>query len=120
MLQSDINLRKKLIKEMLYMTLLAAFVAFTLLDVLTTVVGLAIGCVELNPVVTTWGTQFWAIFRVLLLGGMVTVFFTIHRLCLNHFQKGLRIMEALLFMLDSYIGAIVFSSFLTISFKLAF
>jgi hypothetical protein len=119
-LQNDINANKILIYEMLYITLLVAFIAFTLLDVLTTVVGLAVGCVELNPVVITWGTQFWAIFRVLLLGGMVTVFFAIHRLCLNHFQKGLRIMEALLFMLDSYIGAIVFSSFLAISFKLVF
>ncbi len=120
MLQSDISSRKISIQEMLYITLLVAFVAFTLLDVLTTVVGLAVGCVELNPVVTTWGTQFWATFRVLLLGGMVTVFFAIHRLCLKHFQKGLRIVEALLFMLDSYIGAIVFSSFLAISFTFLF
>ena len=105
---------------MVYLPLLGALAVFTLLDVLTTAVGLQVGCVELNPVVTLWGVGFWAIFRILLLGGMLTVFIAIRRLCLKHFQKGLRIFEAVLFMLDSYIGAVVFSSFLAIYFKLVF
>jgi len=105
---------------MVYLPLLGALAVFTLLDVLTTAVGLQVGCVELNPVVMLWGVGFWAIFRILLLGGMLTVFIAIRRLCLKHFQKGLRIFEAVLFMLDSYIGAVVFSSFLAIYFKLVF
>lgn len=105
---------------MLYLTLLVALAVFTLLDVLTTAVGLKVGCVELNPVVALWGVEFWAVFRVLLLGGMLTVFFAVYRLCLNHFQRGLRIFEALLFMLNFYIGAVVFSGFLAIYFKIMF
>ena len=105
---------------MIYQTLLGALAFFTLLDVLTTAVGLQVGCVELNPVVTLWGVGFWAIFRILLLGGMLAVFIAIYRLCLKHFQKGLRMLEALLFMLDSCIGAIVFSGLLAIYFKLVF
>lgn len=105
---------------MVYLTLLFALAVFTLLDVLATSVGLEVGCVELNPVVMIWGIEFWAMFRVLLLGGMLTVFFAIYRLCLNHFKKGLRILETLLFMLDVYIGAVVFSGFLAIYFKLTF
>ena len=103
---------------MVYPTLLGALAVFTLLDVLTTAVGLQVGCIELNPVVILWGVGFWAAFRIILLGGMLTVFFVIHRLCLKHFQKGLRIFEALLFILDFYIGAVVFSGFLAIYFKL--
>lgn len=105
---------------MVYLLLLGALAVFTLLDVLTTAVGLQVGCVELNPVVTLWGVGFWATFRIILLGGMLTVFIVIRRLCLKHFQKGLRIFEAVLFMVDSYIGAVVFSSFLAIYFKLMF
>lgn len=105
---------------MIYLPLLGALAVFTLLDVLTTTVGLQVGCVELNPVVTLWGVGFWAIFRILLLGGMLTVFIAIRRLCLKHFQKGLRIFEAVLFMVDAYIGAVVFSSFFAIYFKLVF
>ncbi len=105
---------------MVYPTLLGALAVFTLLDVLITVVGLQVGCVELNPVVTLWGAGFWAIFRILLLGGMLTVFIAIRRLCLKHFNKGLRMVEALLFVLDSYIGAVVFSGLLAIYFKLVF
>ena len=105
---------------MIYQTLLGALAFFTLLDVLTTAVGLQAGCVELNPVVIIWGVGFWAIFRILLLGGMLAVFIAIYRLCLKHFQKGLRMLEALLFMLDSYIGAVVFSGLLALYFNLVF
>jgi hypothetical protein len=105
---------------MIYQTLLGALAFFTLLDVLTTAVGLQVGCVELNPVVIIWGVGFWAIFRILLLGGMLAVFIAIYRLCLKHFQKGLRMLEALLFMLDSYIGAVVFSGLLALYFNLVF
>jgi hypothetical protein len=105
---------------MIYPTLLGALAFFTLLDVLTTAVGLQVGCVELNPVVTLWGVGFWAIFRILLLGGMLAVFIAIYKLCLKHFQNGLRMLKALLFMLDCYIGAVVFSGLLAIYFKLVF
>jgi len=105
---------------MVYLTLLVALAVFTLLDALTTVVGLGVGLIELNPVVTMWGVQFWVIFRILLLGCMLSVFFVGYRLCLKHFQKGLWMLGTTLFMLDSYIGAVVFSGFLAIYLKLLF
>jgi predicted Co/Zn/Cd cation transporter (cation efflux family) len=103
---------------MIYLTLLVALAVFTLLDALITVVGLGVGLVELNPVVTTWGIQSWVIFRVLLLGCMVSVFFTGYRLCSKRFPKGLLMLETTLFILDSFIGAVVFSGFLAIYLKL--
>jgi len=105
---------------MVYLTLLVALAVFTLLDALITVVGMGVGCVELNPVVTMWGVQFWVIFRILLLGCMLTVFFAGYRLCLKHFPKGLWMLRAALFMLDLYIGTVVFSGFLAIYLKLLF
>jgi len=105
---------------MVYLTLLVALAVFTLLDALTTVAGLAVGLVELNPVVTMWGIQFWVMFRILLLGCMVTVFFVGYRFCLKHFPKGLWILGTTLFILNAFIGAVVFSGFLAISLKLLF
>jgi len=103
---------------MLYMVLLAALAGFTLLDALITVVGIGFGCVELNPVVTMWGVEFWAIFRILLLACMLTTFFAGYRLCFKHFQKGIGMLKATLFVLDFYIGAVVFFGFLAIFTKL--
>jgi len=103
---------------MVYVTLLVVFAVFTLLDALTTAVGLGVGLVELNPVVTMWGVKFWVVFRIMLLGCMLTVFFVGYQLCLKHFPKGLRILKTTLFMLDSFIGAVVLSGFLAIYLKL--
>ena len=103
---------------MVYLTLLVALAVFTLLDALITVVGLGVGLVELNPVVAMWGVQFWVIFRVLLLGCMLTVFFAGYRLCLKHFPKGLWMLRTALFMLNFYIGTVVFSGFLVTCLKL--
>jgi len=105
---------------MLYLTLLAVLAAFTLLDALITVVGLGVGCVELNPVVTMWGVQFWVMFRILLLGCMLTVFFVGYRFCLKHFPKGSWMLRTTLFMLDLYIGTVVSSGLLAIYLKLMF
>jgi hypothetical protein len=57
-----------------YRTLLTTFMVFTLLDTVTTVVGIEVGRIELNPIVTTWGVPIWALFGVLLLGSMVATF----------------------------------------------
>lgn len=103
-----------------YPALLVVLAAFTLLDALITVVGIGVGCVELNPVVTMWGVQFWVMFRILLLGCMLTVFFAGYQLCLKHFPKGLRMLETTLFILDAYICTVVFSGFLAIYFNLLF
>ena len=105
---------------MIYLTLLTALAAFTLLDALITVVGLGVGCVELNPVVAMLGVQFWVMFRILLLGCMLTVFFVGYRLCSKHFQKGLWMLRTSLLMLDFYIGTVVFSGFLAVCLRLLF
>jgi len=99
---------------MVYLALMAALAGFTLLDAMVTVVGIRFGCAELNPVVTMWGVEFWVVFRMLLLGCMLTAFFAGYQLCLKHFQKGLGMLKATLLMLDFYIGTVVFFGFLAI------
>lgn len=109
-----------LVQEMVYLTLLFALAVFTLLDALITVVGIGVGCVELNPVIMMWGVQPWVVFRMVLLGCMLIVFFVGYRLSLIHFPKGLGMLKITLFMLDLYIGTVVFSGFLAICSKLLF
>jgi len=99
---------------MVYRALLVYLAIFTLLDALVTMVGLGVGCVELNPVVTTLGVEFWAILRILLLGYMLTVFFAGYRFCFNRFSKGIWALGTTLFGLDLYIGTVVFSGFFAI------
>jgi hypothetical protein len=103
---------------MKFLTLLVALAVFTLLDSVTTVVGLSVGCVELNPVVMMLGIPFWVVFRVVLLGGMLTVFFVGYRFCTIHFQKGAWMLQTALSLLDVFIGTVVFSGVLAISLRL--
>ena len=105
---------------MVYVTLLATLAVFTVLDILTTAIGLRVGLVELNPIVMMWGVQFWAMFRTLLLVYILTVFSAGYWICLRHFPKGLTTLKATLFALDSFIGTVVFSGFLGICLKLLF
>jgi len=103
---------------MVYLTLLISLAVFTLLDALITIVGIRVGCVELNPAVTMWGVQLWAMFRMLLLGCMLTLFFVGYRFLLKHFPRGTVIMKTTLFILDLYIATVVFSGLLAICLKL--
>jgi len=105
---------------MRYLVLLAALAVFTLLDALTTVVGLGVGLIELNPVVLILGTPFWVLFRFLLLGSMLTVFFFGYKFLMNRFDKGATVMRITLLFLDVYIGTVVVWGFLAISLKLLF
>lgn len=100
-----------------YRTLLAYFIVFTLLDVLATAAGLTVGCVELNPFVTGLGVGVWAVFRVVLLAYLLAVFIIGYRFCVSRFSHQIwltRVFEAVLFALDLYIGAVVFSGFFAI------
>jgi len=103
---------------MVYLSLMVTLAVFTLLDAFITVVGMRSGCVELNPVVTMWGVQFWVIFRMLLLGCMLTLFFVGNRFLLKHFPRGTVIMKTTLFMLDLYIATVVFSGLFSLCLKL--
>jgi len=105
---------------MRYLVLLAALAVFTLLDALTTVVGLGVGLIELNPFVLMLGIPFWVLFRILLLGSMLTVFFFGHKLLITRFDKGAIVMRITLLFLDVYVGTVVFWGFLVISLKLLF
>jgi len=105
---------------MRYLVLLAAFAVFTLLDALTTVVGLGVGLIELNPVVLMLGIPFWVLFRILLLGSMLIVFFFGHKFLMRRFDKGAIVMRITLLFLDAYIGTVVVWGFLAISLKLIF
>jgi len=103
---------------MIYPTLLVVFAVFTLLDALITVVGIKIGCIEINPIVTTMGIPTWVIFRTLLLACMLAIFFFGYRLLLEHSLTGTRILRATLFMLDFYIATVVFSGLTAICIEL--
>jgi len=105
---------------MRYLVLLAALAVFTLLDALTTVVGLGVGLIELNPVVLMLGIPFWVLFRILLLGSMLIVFFFGHKLLITRFDKGAIVMRITLLFLDVYVGTVVVWGFLVISLKLFF
>jgi hypothetical protein len=100
--------------------LLAAFAIFTLLDAAATVVGLEVGLVELNPVVLLLGIPFWALFRILLLGSMLTIFFFGHKFLMTRFDKGAMFMRITLLFLDVYIGMVVIWGIIAISFRLLF
>jgi len=91
-----------------------------LLDALTTVVGLGVGLIELNPVVLMLGIPFWVLFRILLLGSMLIVFFFGHKLLITRFDKGAIVMRITLLFLDVYVGTVVVWGFLVISLKLFF
>jgi hypothetical protein len=104
---------------MVYRTLLAYLAVFTLLDALVTAVGLSVGCVELNPVVTSLGVPLWAFLRILLMAYMLTVFFAGYRFCFKRFHRAARALTTTLFALDLYIGAVVFSGFFAIYARLA-
>jgi len=103
---------------MAYPMFLAAFALFTLLDVLITVVGVNVGCVELNPMVTTWGVPHWVIFRVTLLGCMLAVFLLGYHFLMKHFPERTRILETTVLVLDFYIATVVFSGLFAIYLQL--
>lgn len=105
---------------MRYLVLLAAFAVFTVLDALITVVGLGVGLIELNPVVLMLGIPFWVLFRILLLGSMLIVFFFGHKYLMTRFDKGEIVMRITLMFLDVYIGTVVVWGFLVISLKSLF
>ena len=93
---------------MIYLTLMVILAVLTLLDAFTTVVGLRVGCVELNPLVGLWGVELWVVFRMFLLGCMLTTFLVGYRFCSKFFPKGVWMLGATLFMLNVYIGTVVF------------
>lgn len=93
----------------MYKALMILLTAFTLLDTMVTRVGLGVGCVELYQFVTTADLSFWTLFRIRLLGYLLTLFFAGYRLCQNHFSKGLPVLNTSLAILNIYMGAIVFS-----------
>lgn len=103
---------------MVYIALLIVLAVFTLLDALITAMGIGIGCVELNPIVTLWGVQVWMFFRILLLGCILIVFFISREFCLMHFPRGLEILEKTLIALNLYIAGVVFLGSLAICMKL--
>lgn len=95
----------------MFLRLLVAFAVFTLMDAVNTTLGLRIGLLELNPIVTVLGLPAWILFRVVLLTIMITAFFTGYQLCLQYFRKGAQVLETILLMLNIYIGVVVFMGF---------
>jgi len=103
---------------MVYAPLLVIFALFTLLDVLITFVGLEVGCIELNPVVNAWGVNFWALFRVILLMGMLTSFIVGYRHFKKYFTKGLFYLKTSVIILDLYMGVVILSGIFAVIVKI--
>lgn len=97
-----------------YGLFLVTLMLFTLLDALLTVVGLRVGLTELNPIVTQWGIHSWILFRILFVACLIAVFVTGYYLCREYSLMGLRILGVILFLLNAFIGAVVFSSIISI------
>ena len=101
-----------------YGLFLVTLALFTLLDALLTIVGLRVGLTELNPIVTQWGIRSWILFRILFVACLIAVFITGYYLCRAHSPTGLRILGTILFLLNAFIGAVVFSSVISIYLQL--
>jgi hypothetical protein len=87
------------------------FVACSVADVVVTNFGLSVGCVELNGFVLSVGLGLWGIFRIGLLGYLVTVFLLGYRYCTKRSVHGaLTMLKIGLLAVDVYIGLVVFSS----------
>jgi hypothetical protein len=93
----------------MYKILMALLAVLTILDTVITKIGLSLGCVELNPFVNNLSIDMWTIFRLLLLIYLVAVYFAGYRICQIHSSKCLLILKNSLWLIDIYIGAIVFS-----------
>ena len=103
-----------------YSIMLLSYITFTILDALITVIGTSIGCVELNPIGTSWGINFWIIFRILLMISMSAIFFFAHKIFSDYCPKGSIVLEKTLLFLNLYIGAVVFLGLFSISITLVF
>lgn len=97
-----------------YGVFLVTLAMFTMLDALLTIVGLRVGLTELNPLVTQWGVYSWILFRILFVACLIAVFITGYYLCRAYSLTGLRILGVALFLLNAFIGAVVFSSVISI------
>jgi hypothetical protein len=103
----------------MYKVLMILLTIFTLADTVVTRIGLSVGCVELNQFVTSVGLVFWFVFRIGLLGYMLATFGVGYRLVQSRFSRGVPILKASLFVLDIYMGAVVFSGIFSILARLA-
>jgi hypothetical protein len=101
-----------------FKTLMILLAVFTMLDTFVTRIGLGLGCVELNLFVLSVGLGFWTLFRIGLLVYLLVVFFAGYRFFKSHFSRGLPLLRTGLFVLNLYMGAIVFSGILAILSKL--
>ncbi len=88
---------------------------FSLLDSAITTVGLKLGYVELNRVVLIAGLGPWTLFRVALLGYLITVFLLSYQFFKKHSSsRALKMLKITLFLMNIYIGAVVFSEIFSI------
>ncbi len=96
------------------------FAVFTLLDALLTVVGIRIGCAELNPAVLTLGAGMWTGLRVTMLAILLGVFHTSYNFLSKHSETGIKIFKVTMILLNIYIGTVVLSNFAAIFTQLRF
>ena len=87
----------------------------SLLDAAITTVGLKLGFVELNRVVLKAGLGPWTLFRVALLSYLITVFLLSYQFFKKRSSsRALKMLKTTLFLMNIYIGAVVFSGIFSI------
>ena len=84
-------------------------VIFTFLDILITRVGLSMGCIELNAFVNNVGLDMWSVSRLLLLLYLLGIYSVGYKKFQFQSIRGLWILKNSLYIMDIFIGAIVFS-----------
>ena len=104
----------------IYKTLMVLLGIFTLLDIVITRLGLSLGCAELNAVVNNLGLNIWAILRLFLLAYLFSVYYLGYKIFRSRSVKGFWILKNSLYIMDIFIGAIVFSGIFHVIPKLIF
>jgi hypothetical protein len=95
--------------------MLIYFGVLSLLDAALTAFGLKVGCVELDRLVLTLGFWPWTLLRVGLIVYLVAVFFLAYQFSKkNPSKRSAGLIKGVLFLLNAYIGAIVFSGILSV------
>jgi hypothetical protein len=93
----------------MFKILMLFLVIFTLLDIFITRLGLSLGCVELNVFVNNLGLDAWSVSRLLLLLYLLGIYSLGYKKFRFQSIRGFWILKNSLYVMDIFIGGIVFS-----------
>jgi hypothetical protein len=93
----------------MFKILLIFLVIFTLLDIFITRLGLSLGCLELNAFVNNVGLDLWSVSRLFLLAYLLVIYSVGYKKFRFESIRGLGMLKNSLYVMDIFIGGIVFS-----------